>query len=95
MTFKEFINSTHADVPPAGLHSSLIALWYDLKGNWDRAHDFADSEHNPENNWVHAYLHRVEGDDFNAGYWYRKAGKSFPRQSLEAEREAIIRELLH
>ena len=94
MTLQEFIKTTQLTNPPEGLSLALKALWYDVKGNWDRAHDFADSEHNPHNNWVHAYLHRVEGDRFNANYWYQRAGKDFPLVSLQAERDAIIEALL-
>ena len=94
MNYQEFIESTKLTTPPNHLSLALTALWYDLKGNWDRAHDFADSDYGPECCWVHAYLHRVEGDRFNAGYWYKRARKDFPTQTLEEERTAMIKELL-
>lgn len=90
----EFRDSLQQSRPPEGLSLALQALWYDAKGNWDRAHELAQEREDAEGNWVHAYLHRVEGDEFNAGYWYRRAGRPFSPLSLEKEWEQIAGELL-
>ena len=80
----------------ADLDAALQALWWDARGDWDRAHTEAQRADSPAGDWVHAYLHRKEGDLGNAGYWYARAGQ--PAQpagaSLEAEWEAIARVLL-
>lgn len=81
---------------PEGLDGALRALWWDARGDWDRAHAEAQKADSAAGDWVHAYLHRKEGDVGNAGYWYARAGK--PSQpagvSLEAEWEAIATVLL-
>lgn len=82
------------DAPPAGLPETLQAMWYDAKGAWERAHDIAQDLDNAEGSWIHAYLHRKEGDHGNAAYWYRRAGKQFPDLSLEEEWEALTRHFL-
>ena len=74
----------HADWPEA-----LKSLWYDAKSDWEASHDIAQDMHNTTGSWIHAYLHRREGDDFNAGYWYRKAQRDFPKTSLEEEHREI------
>lgn len=68
----------------------LLALWYDGKGDWKLAHDQVDhlSGKNPAR--IHAYLHRKEGDLWNADYWYSKAGEKRPNQTLEAEWEDLV-----
>jgi hypothetical protein len=68
------------DAPPL-----LRALWFDATGDWARAHAVAQDEHTSEGSWVHAYLHRKEGDLDNAGYWYRRAGRKAASGPLEAE----------
>jgi hypothetical protein len=70
---------------PAGLAPPLAALWWDARGDWERAHEAAQSVDTAEGAWVHAYLHRKEGDLSNADYWYRRAGRRHPSVSLEAE----------
>jgi len=80
--------------PPAGLPDAVAALWWDAKGDWNKAHEHAQAGANPEGDWVHAYLHRKEGDLDNAGYWYRRTGKTMPSGTLESEWEAIARALL-
>jgi hypothetical protein len=94
MTTEEFQRSLSTDAPPASLTPALTALWWDAKGNWERAHSFAQDDEGSEGAWVHAYLHRKEGDRGNAGYWYRRAGKSFCEKSLPEEWLSITRELL-
>jgi hypothetical protein len=96
MTFDEFLLSTDAvgrTQPPEGLSSALGALWWDRKGDWDQAHAAAQAGVGREGAWVHAYLHRKEGDLGNAGYWYRRAGKPVATGSLSAEWESIARAL--
>lgn len=85
MTFLDFEKSLQSQKPPANISPNLVALWYDGKGNWNKAHDLADGNPYPEADWVHAYLHRKEGDEWNANYWYRRAGKTMPNLSLADE----------
>lgn len=86
MTTDDFIATLTHSEPPAGLHPALQALWYDAKGDWEAAHEIAQSrEGTPAYDRLHAYLHRKEGDRFNAGYWYRRAGAPFFDGSLEEE----------
>ena len=80
--------------PDAALSPPLAALWWAAKGNWDAAHKIVMNEETREAAWVHAYLHRVEGDLGNAGYWYRQAGQPVAKDSLEAEWERIVSALL-
>jgi len=80
--------------PPAGLGRAAQALWWDAKGDWAKAHGCAQEQNDQEGAWVHAYLHRKEGDAGNAGYWYRRAGKPAATMPLEAEWETIARALL-
>lgn len=72
----------------------LAALWWAAKGEWDKAHTIVQEEHTTDAAWVHAYLHRVEGDFGNASYWYRKAGQVVAKDSLEAEWERIASALI-
>lgn len=62
-------------------------------GDWERAHKLVQDDPSPEAAWVHAHLHRMEGDLWNAGYWYRRAGRPEPAGSLEEERRTIIEAL--
>ena len=80
--------------PPAGLPPLVQALWHAAKGNWNDAHRIAQNDGGAEGAWLHAYLHRVEGDESNAGYWYRRAGKPHCSDSLEAEWTEIAGTLL-
>lgn len=94
MNFSTFQQSFEQETPPPSLSSALQALWYDAQGNWEKAHDLAQNIENANGAWIHAYLHRKEGDLPNAGYWYRRAGQSQPSLSLEDEWEQITRHLL-
>ena len=94
MTFEEFKTSLSNAGPPAGLPALLQALWYDAKGNWKEAHNLAQEIESPDGSWVHAYLHRKEGDTSNAAYWYRLAGKKLPAQTLHEEWDLIVMRLL-
>jgi len=76
--------------PPAGISAPLEALWWDAKGDWARAHGLVDDLETSEGMAVHAYLHRKEGEAWNADYWYRRAGGQFRRETLEEEWEALV-----
>jgi hypothetical protein len=91
---KDFANSLAADRPPAGLDAPLEALWWDAKGEWDRAHACVDDKSDQESVRVHAYLHRKEGDLSNAGYWYGRVGMTAPDTTLAAEHQALLDDLV-
>lgn len=82
------------ELPPGGITPSLAALWYAGKDHWEQAHAIAQDVPTREGSWVHAYLHRVEGDQWNANYWYNRAGKTMPGVSLEQEWKDIVKALL-
>ena len=94
MDISAFRASLTAAAPPAGLTPALQALWWDAKGDWDQAHDWAQRDEGGAGDWVHAYLHRKEGDAGNAAYWYRRARKSIGAGSLDDEWRAIAAALL-
>jgi hypothetical protein len=94
MTVQEFRESLLRDKPPKELSLALAGLWWDAKGDWTRAHESAQQHEGPAGAWVHAYLHRKEGDLPNAGYWYQRAGKAPADGSIEDERDAITVSLL-
>ena len=94
MTPAAFSASVSKPVPPAGLAPAVRALWWAAKGDWDKAHKIVMDEEGAEAAWVHAYLHRVEGDLPNARYWYRTAGKPVATAALNDEWDAIVAELL-
>ena len=90
----DFKASLSGAAPAPGLDAPLAALWWAAKGCWDEAHKIVQDEVTDDAAWVHAYLHRVEGDPGNAGYWYRRAGKPVAAGSLETEWEQIVSALL-
>lgn len=90
MTLSEFKSS--AD--PAGLSVELEALWYDGKGNWDKSHEVIQDVNSKNAAWIHAYLHRKEGDLGNAQYWYSRAGKTMPKVSLDEEWRSLVEHFL-
>ncbi len=95
MTVDDFKASVEtADKPNSDLNDVLKALWYDAKGNWEKAHELCQSAGNKEGDWVHAYLHRVEGDLPNASYWYHRANQPRFDGSLAEEWESIAETLL-
>ncbi len=88
---------TIAEFEAAGsevLSGALLALWWDGRGDWEGAHKIAQEISGKDGAWVHAYLHRKEGDLGNAGYWYRQAGRSVATGDLREEWESMVRELL-
>ena len=94
MNVAQFKASLSGAAPAPQLNAPLAALWWAARGDWDRAHRIVQDEETSQAAWVHAYLHRVEGDLGNAGYWYRRTGKPAATGSLEAEWEAIASALL-
>jgi len=80
--------------PPSELAPALQALWHEAKDDWQRAHHLVQDENDRDSAWVHAYLHRKEGDLDNAGYWYRRARQPASDQSLSQEWDAIASALL-
>ena len=94
MTLKEFKSSLMQAKPPDSLSEALKALWYDAQGDWDKAHKIAQEIHNSDGAWVHAYLHRKEGDESNSQYWYSHAGRKFSNLTLEEEWDEIAKALL-
>ncbi|MSP50632.1 MAG: hypothetical protein EXQ95_15075 [Alphaproteobacteria bacterium] len=94
MDIAQFRALTRKKKPPADLAPALQGLLWDAKGDWGKAHECAQAQENRRGDWVHAYLHRKEGDLANAGYWYRRAKKPVATGPLEEEWEAIARALL-
>ncbi|MGF6433921.1 hypothetical protein [Bradyrhizobium elkanii] len=90
----DFRTSLADTAPDAALSPPLAALWWAKKGDWDQAHRIVQDEGDANSAWVHAHLHRVEGDLGNAGYWYRQAGQPVAKDTLEAEWERIVATLL-
>jgi hypothetical protein len=94
MDLDQFRASLISSDPPKQLSLALAGLWWDAKGDWAKAHDSAQRDDGPDGSWVHAYLHRKEGDPANAGYWYGRAGKQYFRGALQEEWSFISSELL-
>ena len=90
MTLDEFLTTISNASPPKGLSQAVVALWHDARGDWDTAHQVAQDVPDPDGAWVHAYLHRKEGDASNAAYWYRRAGRPVATTSLEEEWQEIV-----
>jgi hypothetical protein len=76
------------------LRGALLALWWDAQGNWERSHEIAQEIEDSSGAWVHAYLHRKEGDEGNAGYWYRRAGRPQAKWDLEIEWTRMVEQML-
>ena len=93
MTVDEF-RATLSSTPPPPASALLLALWHDARGDWEKAHALAQDVDDASGAWVHAYLHRKEGDLGNAGYWYRRANQPIATDSLESEWDRIARSLL-
>lgn len=93
MTLTEFKNSLAEQQPPP-VAVLLQALWYDARGDWEKAHTLAQDVNTKDGSWIHAYLHRKEGDHFNAQYWYTRANRTLPKIDLDEEWNFIVKELL-
>ena len=94
MDIKAFKATLSADSPPEGLSLAVQALWQVAKGDWDQAHKLAQDQDDGAGAWVHAHLHRVEGDLRNAGHWYRKANREVSEAPLPKEWDEIAAALL-
>jgi len=94
MDFQTFKDSLANAAPPPGLTPALAALWWDAKGDWDKAHERAQERDDADGAHVHAYLHRKEGDQPNANYWYRRAGATPSVLTLDGEWEELVRRFL-
>jgi hypothetical protein len=94
MTVDELTASLSGDAPPSQLPPLVKALWWDAKDDWARAHEIAQDIHTAGGAWVHAYLHRKEGDADNARYWYGQAEKPYCYTTHEAEWHEIVSSLL-
>jgi hypothetical protein len=94
VTLDDFNATLTAATPPTQLSPALVALWHDARGDWEAAHDAAQDVDDESGAWVHAYLHRKEGDEANAGYWYQRAGRPVAHGPLKAEWTAIVEALL-
>ncbi|HMG68110.1 MAG TPA: hypothetical protein VK588_10500 [Chitinophagaceae bacterium] len=94
MKFEEFNHSVPGPTPPPGISDYLRSLWYDAKGDWNNAHEIIQDREDKTAAWIHAFLHRKEGDIANADYWYTKAGKTRPGTALEEEWKEIVKSLL-
>ena len=94
MRYESFMASLAAADPPDGLSDLLTSLWWDHKGEWDRAHRIAQEIPTTQGSAVHAYLHREEGVLWNADYWYGRAGRERPEIALEAEWTLLVEEML-
>ena len=95
MTFEQFRESLFNATPPLTVSDHLKALWHDANGDWQQSHNIIQDIEDKNAAWIHAYLHRKEGDIWNADYWYNKAGKKRPSVSLEQEWESIVVALIH
>jgi hypothetical protein len=89
MTFEEF-KSSLGNSTPGNMSVHLQSLWYDGKGDWDKSHTTIQDIEDKNAAWIHAYLHRKEGDIWNADYWYSRAGKKRPSTSLNEEWESLV-----
>jgi hypothetical protein len=93
MTYEEFNRIREQGTIPSDLPHLLRALLIDHAGDWDAAHSIAQDDPSSDGSWVHAYLHRKEGNRWNANYWYNRAGKPMPDYALEQEWEEIAEAL--
>jgi hypothetical protein len=88
--YQTFQKTLEEGKPSSAWSLALQALWYDAKGDWEASHNIAQDLHTTMGSWIHAYLHRKEGDDWNAKYWYGQAGLSFPGYGLEEELQRLV-----
>ena len=95
MNAKEFKQTVSDGSMPSGLSPALQGLWQEARGKWAAAHKTVQDAGDESSAWVHAYLHRKEGDTSNAGYWYSRAGRAMPADPLDKEWEHIVETLLN
>ena len=93
MNYTEFIQTTTLPDPPPGMGLLTQALWHIKKGNWEKAHNIVQDDPGRNAAWIHALLHKIEGDNWNAEYWYSRAGVKNPGLPQEEEWDMIVREL--
>ena len=91
MTYESFIDSLKSDSPPH-VNGELLALWHDAKGDWEASHNIAQEIHSKDGALIHAYLHRKEGDIWNADYWYKRSGRIRPETTLADEWISLVNE---
>ncbi len=94
INYNGFLKMTTNESPPDNWPKLLKALWYDATGNWQAAHKIVDGREDAMAKWIHAYLHRKEGDQWNAAYWYRQAGRSMTTISLADEHQEIVEHVI-
>lgn len=95
MNAEDFKELADKNTLPDGITLPLKALWLEKNGDWDAAHDLCNDIAGVDGYWIHAYLHRVEGDEWNAGYWYDRSGRKIPKDlSLEEEWESLVSHFL-
>lgn len=92
--YKEFENTLNWNTPDSDWPLALQSLWFAANNKWNAAHDIAQDLHTPMGSWIHAHLHRVEGDDFNARYWYHQASKPFCNSILSCEVQELVEAVL-
>lgn len=90
MNKNEFIASLGSEKPPENLSQPLLSLWHDAKGDWQYSHEIAQEIESRGGSLIHAYLHRKEGDQFNADYWYHRAGSHMPDVPLDEEWQQLV-----
>jgi hypothetical protein len=94
MDYEQFVASLAASQPPSGISRELLSLWHDGRNDWHHSHEIAQDIEGINGSWIHAYLHRKEGDFNNARYWYHRAGKNEPSISLGEEWKLLVRSFL-
>jgi len=95
MKYNDFIKSLKEKLPPNNISATMESMWHIKKGDWDIAHKIAQDITSDMGSWIHAHLHRIEGDKFNAEYWYRRANKTPFNIKLDDEANQIIMHILH
>ncbi|AIY14855.1 hypothetical protein [Cellulophaga baltica] len=94
VNYTDFTYTLENKAPDKNWPEGLKAMWFDAKGDWQKSHAIAQDLNTPLGSLIHAYLHRKEGDEFNAGFWYRQAGVTYPQVSLQEELQEIVEEIL-
>ena len=94
-SYTEFEATLDKSNPPSHWPQALQALWYQAKGDWEASHNIAQELHSAMGSLIHAHLHRDEGDDWNAKYWYQQAERPFPQVSLAEELKLLVNEVLN